>query len=262
MYNPSLKITFLGTGTSSGVPIIGCHCPVCTSKDPRDNRLRSSILIESATTTVIIDTGPDFRQQMLRIGNEKLDAVVYTHAHMDHIIGMDEVRPYNYNQKMDMPLYASKATQDSLRRIFYYAFEEKRFPGIPQVVLHTIDKESFTIGDIEILPIHVWHYKMPVLGFRIGQFTYITDVNSIDDDQKELIKGSEILVLDALGRVPHISHYSLPQAIDVVRELKIPEVYFTHIGHSMGLYETSEREMPSGMHLSYDGLVLNIEAEG
>lgn len=256
--NPALKITFLGTGTSSGVPIIGCHCAVCTSSDPKDNRLRSSILVESATTKVVIDTGPDFRQQMLRIGNEQLDAVVYTHSHMDHVLGMDEIRPYNYMTKKAMPLYATKATQEGLRRIFYYVFGEHRYPGIPQVELNTIDTEPFTIGDITFLPIHVWHHKMPVLGFRIGSFTYITDVNGIDSDQQELIKGSETLVLDALGKVPHISHYSLSEAIEVVRELKIPTTYFTHIGHSMGLYDVVEREMPAGMHLSYDGLVLHI----
>ncbi|WP_454871215.1 MBL fold metallo-hydrolase [Pseudocnuella soli] len=259
MNNPALKITFLGTGTSSGVPIIGCHCPVCTSPNLKDNRLRSSILVESATTKVVIDTGPDFRQQMLRVGNEQLDAVVYTHAHMDHILGMDEIRPYNYNQKKPMPLYATQVTQDALRRIFYYAFSEKRFPGIPQVELHTIDTEPFTIGDITFLPIHVWHYKMPVLGFRIGRFTYITDVNGIDDDQKELVKGSDILVLDALSKIKHISHYSLDEAIAIVRELKIPTTYFTHIGHSMGLYDIVEREMPAGMHLSYDGMTLEID---
>jgi len=257
--NPALKINFLGSGTSSGVPIIGCHCAVCTSSDPRDQRLRSSILVQSATTTVVIDTGPDFRQQMLRIGNEHLDAVVYTHAHMDHVIGMDEVRPYNYMQKKDMPIYATETTQESLRRIFYYAFAEKRFPGIPQVVLNTIDTEPFMIGDIAFQPIHVWHYKMPVLGFRMGRFTYITDVSRIDDAQKELIKGSDILVLDALGKVPHISHYSLSDAIAVARELQVPTVYFTHVGHSMGLYATVEKELPAGMHLAYDGLVLNVE---
>ena len=197
---------------------------------------------------------------MLRAGNEHLDAVVYTHAHMDHVSGLDEVRPYNYSQKKALPLYATKVTQDALKHIFYYAFEEKRFPGIPQVELHTIDSDPFRIGDIEFLPVRVWHYKMPVLGFRMGSFTYITDVNGIDDDQKELIKGSEVLVLDALGKIKHMSHYSLQEAIAVVRELKIPQVFFTHIGHSMGLHDTVEREMPAGMHLAYDGLVLDIDA--
>lgn len=261
MKNPALKITFLGTGTSSGVPIIGCDCPVCTSSDPRDNRLRSSILVESANTSLIIDTGPDFRQQMLRINNQKLDAVVYTHPHMDHIIGLDDIRPYNYRQKKSMPIYANTMTQDALKRIFYYAFDEHRFPGIPQLELNTIDKESFQIGDITLQPIHVWHYKLDVLGFRFGKFTYITDVNNIDSDQKELIKGTEVLVLDALGKVKHISHYALDEAIALARELKIPKVYFTHIGHSMGLHAVVERELPAGMHLSYDGLVLEISAQ-
>ncbi|MFT4202473.1 MAG: MBL fold metallo-hydrolase [Chitinophagaceae bacterium] len=253
-----MKITFLGTGTSSGVPIIGCHCPVCTSTNPKDKRLRSSILVESATTKVVIDTGPDFRQQMLTVGNEHLDAVVYTHAHMDHIIGMDEVRPYNYNQKKPMPVYASEPTQEALKRIFYYAFQEKRYPGIPQIELNTIDKTPFTIGDITFEPIHVWHYKLPVLGFRMGRFTYITDANGIDADQLALVRGSDVLVLDALGKIKHISHYSLAEAIEVVRALQIPAVYFTHIGHSMGLYDVVERELPAGMHLSYDGLVLEV----
>jgi phosphoribosyl 1,2-cyclic phosphate phosphodiesterase len=254
-----LHITFLGTGTSSGVPMIACHCKVCASTNRKDKRLRSSVLVQSAETTVVIDTTPDFRYQMLRIGNEKLDAVLITHAHKDHTGGLDDVRAYNYSQKKGMQVFATEATQIALRREYYYAFEEFKYPGVPQIELITIDDEPFFVNELKVTPIKVWHHRMPVIGFRIGDFTYITDANKIDDDQKELLKGSKILVLNALRKEKHISHFTLNEAIALTNELQIPCAYFTHLSHQMGLHEEIEKELPEGIHLAYDGLTLDME---
>ena len=181
---PPLKITFLGTGTSSGVPMIGCDCSVCTSTDKKDNRLRSSILVESPNTTLVVDTGPDFRYQMLRENVRKLDAVLFTHPHKDHMAGLDDVKAYNYFQKKPIDLFADSLTEEALRRDFYYAFADTKYPGIPELNLHTITLEPFNVGDIPVIPILVWHMKMPVLGFRFGKFTYITDANKIEETEK------------------------------------------------------------------------------
>ena len=252
MSSPSLKITFLGTGTSSGVPMIACDCEVCTSADPKDKRLRSSILVESETTSIVVDTTPDFRYQMLRLGVKKLDAVLFTHSHKDHIAGLDDIRAFNYFQEMPMDVYANEPTQTALRREFPYIFAEHRYPGIPDITLKDIGEEPFLIGDIPVLPIKVWHLKMPVLGFRFRNFTYITDANKIDEPEKEKIKGSDTLVLNALRRSKHISHFNLEEAIEMVNELKIPQAYFTHISHQLGLHAEINKELPAGMQLSYD----------
>ena len=258
MDTPSLTITFLGTGTSSGVPMIACGCEVCTSTDKKDKRLRSSILVRSATTTLVVDTGPDFRYQMLRENVKDLDAVIYTHSHKDHIAGLDDIRAFNFFTRKPMNIYADLHTQEALRREFHYAFAEMKYPGIPDLNLHTIDLEPFTVGDIPVIPIRAWHLNMRVLGFRFGKFTYITDANRIEESEKEKIKGSDILVLNALRRQKHISHFSLGEAIDLVDELKIPTAYFTHISHQLGLHSVIETELPDGMHLAYDGLVLQL----
>jgi len=254
----STKITFLGTGTSSGVPMIGCNCAVCSSTDSKDNRLRSSILVNTDDFTFVIDTTPDFRYQMLRTKTNTLNAVVFTHAHKDHIAGLDDIRAYNYLMKAPMNVYASALTNDALKKDFYYAFAEIKYPGVPEIILHEIDETPFTIGGLTIQPILVWHHKMPVYGYRFNDFTYITDANRIDDDQKEKIKGSKVLVLNALRREPHISHFTLQQAIDLAEELQIPQVYFTHISHQLGLHKEVELELPNHIHLAYDGLVVEI----
>ncbi len=256
--NPPIIVTFLGTGTSSGVPMIGCECDVCTSTDSKDKRLRSSILVQSASTTVVIDTTPDFRYQMLRINNKQLDAVLFTHPHKDHIAGLDDIRAYNYFQKKPMEVFANKLTQEALFREFHYAFAEKKYPGIPQINLHTIENAAFMVGDIAIIPIKVWHLNMPVLGFRMGDFTYITDANNIDDAEKEKIRGSKILVLNALRKEKHISHFTLTEAVNLANELNIHTVYFTHMSHQLGLHQNINAQLPSNRQLAYDGLKLHI----
>lgn len=252
----SLKITFLGTGTSSGVPMIACDCHVCTSPDKKDNRLRSSILVQSANTTLVVDTTPDFRYQMLREKVTHLDAVLFTHPHKDHIAGLDDVRAYNYFQEAPMQIYGNQMTLEALMREFAYAFADKKYPGIPNLELNTITLDPFVIGDIPVTPIMVWHLKMPVLGFRFGDFTYITDANRIEEGEKEKICGSKTLVVNALRKEKHISHYTLDEAVALVQELEIPQAYFTHISHQLGRHEEVENNLPPGIHLSYDGLVL------
>ncbi|HNU12918.1 MAG TPA: MBL fold metallo-hydrolase [Chitinophagaceae bacterium] len=256
---PPLRITFLGTGTSSGVPMIGCDCEVCTSADKKDNRLRSSILVQSATTTLVVDTGPDFRYQMLRQKVKHLDAVIFTHPHKDHLAGLDDVRAYNFFTKKHINVYADSLTEEAVRRDFYYAFTDTKYPGIPELNLNTISTEPFFVGDIPVIPISVWHMKMPVLGFRFGKFTYITDANRIEETEREKIRGSEVLVLNALRKQKHISHFTLEEAIEVVQELKIPTGYFTHMSHQIGLHAAIEAELPENIHLAYDGLVLDFK---
>lgn len=238
--------------------MIACDCEVCSSPDKKDTRLRPSIMVQSPTTTVVVDTTPDFRFQMLREKVKKLDAVVFTHPHKDHVAGLDDVRAFNFFYKPEMQIYANALTQEAIKREFKYVFEGEKYPGVPVINLNMIDSQLFMIGDIPIQPVLVWHLKMPVLGFRFGKFTYITDVNRIDDIEKEKIKGSEILVLSALRKQHHISHFTLAEAIDVVQELKIPKAYFTHISHQLGRHKEIEAELPDGMHLAYDGLVLEV----
>jgi phosphoribosyl 1,2-cyclic phosphate phosphodiesterase len=256
---PPITVTFLGTGTSSGVPMICCDCAVCSSTDNKDKRLRSSILVQSANTTFVIDTTPDFRYQMLRINNKRLDAVLFTHPHKDHVAGLDDIRAYNYFQAKPMEVFANALTQETLFREFQYAFTDKKYPGVPQIHLHTIDDAPFTIGDIAVLPIKVWHLKMPVLGFRMGKFTYITDANKIDDAEKEKIRGSKVLVVNALRNDKHISHFTLNEAVDLANELAVPTVYFTHISHQLGLHQNVNALLPPNMRLAYDGLTIKID---
>ncbi len=238
--------------------MIACSCHVCTSSDPKDNRLRTSILVQSSTTTIVVDTTPDFRQQMLRINNKQLDAVLFTHPHKDHTAGLDDVRAYNFFQGKAMDIYANSLTEEALKREFAYAFSDKRYPGIPELNLITIDETPFTIGDIKIIPIEVWHYKMPVYSFRFGNFTYITDANRVDEAEKEKIKGSEILVVNALRTEDHIAHFTLQQAIDLVDELEIPQAYFTHLSHQLGRHAEISNALPQHIQLAYDNLKISI----
>lgn len=238
--------------------MIACGCEVCTSTDEKNKRLRSSILVQSDTTSLLVDTTPDFRTQMLRENVKKLDAVLFTHPHKDHIAGLDDIKAYNFFQQKPMEVYANELTQEALRREFFYIFAENKYPGIPDINLHTITNQPFIIGDITVIPIRVHHLKMPVLGFRFGNFTYITDANHIDDKEKEKIKGSEILVINALRKKEHISHFNLQQAIDLAKELKIPKTFFTHISHQLGLHVEVNKELPAGIQLAWDGLQIEI----
>jgi phosphoribosyl 1,2-cyclic phosphate phosphodiesterase len=253
-----LKVTFLGTGTSQGIPVIACGCEVCTSKDPRDNRLRTSIHLDINGQSIVVDTGPDFRQQMLRANIKTLDAVIFTHAHKDHIAGMDDIRAYNFFQQKAIPIYADKIVQEGLRRDFFYVFADEKYPGIPEVEMHTIENKPFVVEGTPITPVQVWHYKLPVLGFRFGDFTYITDANKIDAAEKEKIKGSKALVLNALRRTEHISHFTLDEAIAIAQELEIPDTYLIHLSHQMGRHADVEKELPKGIHIAYDGLTLDF----
>lgn len=250
-----LRITILGSGTSTGVPLIGCTCQVCTSTDPKDKRLRTSIKVESDTTCIIIDTTPDFRYQMLRTKTTQIDAVVFTHPHRDHYAGLDDIRPFNFFSGKSMPIYANAISQIAIKRDFYYAFEANKDEGLPEMQLHTIHPdEPFTIGDIELIPIQVMHREMPVLGFRMRDFTYITDANFIAPEEQEKIKGSNVLILNALRPEPHPTHFTLEEAIALARSLSIPQTYFTHFSHQIGLHAETEPSLPKGIAMTYDGM--------
>ncbi len=254
-----MKISFLGTGTSQGVPLIGCDCEVCTSDDKRNNRLRSSIWVETPEASIVIDAGPDFRYQMLRQEVKKLDAIVFTHGHKDHVAGLDDVRAYNFFSKKAMQVYATEETQEVLKREFSYVFSGVSYPGIPQITLNTINEhDPFSINGVALTPILVKHMYMDVLGFRIGDFTYITDANYIADAEIEKIRGSKALVLNALRHEKHPSHFTLKEAIEVAQNIGAEHTYFTHISHQLGTHEAIDSQLPEGIHLSYDGLELTF----
>jgi phosphoribosyl 1,2-cyclic phosphate phosphodiesterase len=236
--------------------MIACGCEVCSSTNKKDKRYRSSILVESSNTSFVIDTTPDFRTQMLNEGVKKLNAVLFTHPHKDHIAGLDDVKAFSYFSGKAMQIYANSLTEEAIKREFAYVFADKKYPGIPEINLNTIDADPFVIGDIPVIPILVWHHKMPVLAFRIGKFTYITDANKIEESEKEKIKGSDTMVVNALRHKEHISHYTLDEAVALIKELKVPRAYFTHISHQLGLHEVVDKKLPLGMELAYDGLQL------
>ncbi|MBP6532801.1 MAG: MBL fold metallo-hydrolase [Bacteroidia bacterium] len=253
-----MKFTFLGTGTSQGVPMIGCTCEVCTSTDLKDKRLRSSLMVESDSHRFVIDSGPDFRQQMLREKVDSLDGIIFTHEHKDHIAGLDDVRAFNYLNHKAMDVYASEAVQLALKREFFYIFNGDNYPGIPKINLHTIDEQPFEASGLKFIPIPVMHMRLPVLGFRMGGFSYITDANFISEQSKELLFNSEVLVLNSLRREKHVSHFNLEEAMELVDELKPKMTYLTHISHQLGKHEEVEQELPDNIRLAYDGLKVNI----
>ncbi len=258
MNKAGLQVTFLGTGTSQGVPIIGCTCSVCTSNNPHDKRLRASIALKSNNKCIVIDSGTDFRQQLLRAQISDIDALLYTHEHKDHIAGLDDVRPINFIHKKSLPLYAEQRVLDAIKNEFHYAFTPNNYGGAPQLELVPIKNEPFSIDQIDIMPIRVYHHKLPVFGYRINNFAYITDANYIAEDEKEKIKHLNVLVVNALRREEHISHFNLSSALELINELQPKQAYITHISHQMGLHEVVNRELPKGVSLAFDQLTLSI----
>lgn len=255
-----IELTFLGTGTSQGIPVIACECQVCRSLDFRDKRLRTSVHVKINGYSLVIDTGPDFRQQMLRENITHLDAILFTHAHKDHTAGMDDIRSFNFKHGRQMPIYATKEVIEQLKQEFAYVFSPVKYPGTPEVELRPITKDPFTLSDgkTTVIPIEVMHYKMPVLGFRFENLTYITDANYIPPPEMEKIKGSEVLILNALHKQPHISHFSLSQALEVIDQIKPRMAYLTHLSHLMGLHAQVSDELPSNVQLAYDGLKIKL----
>ncbi len=251
-------VNFLGTGTSHGIPVVACECEVCKSLDYRDKRLRTSIHIAIEGKSLIFDSGPDFRQQVLRERIKHLDALIFTHEHKDHTAGMDDVRGFNYKMKKDVQVYAVPRVIEHLKREFAYVFSEDRYPGVPQIEINAIENKPMIIAGIPVTPIEVMHYKLPVMGFRVGDFTYITDAKTIAEEEMEKIKGTKVLVVNALRKEEHISHFSLDQAIEVIEEINPEKAYLTHLSHQMGLHKDVNEKLPENVAIAYDGLKIQI----
>lgn len=252
----SVRLEFLGTGTSQGIPVLGCMCAVCASSNPKDKRLRSSVIISVDDLKIVIDTGPDFRQQMLRSNHVDCDAVLFTHEHMDHVAGLDDIRAINFQQDKDMPLYGSEGVEEALHRMFHYAFAKNPYPGAPVVTFHRIGSEPFNAQGIDVTPIAVKHGRMPVYGFRIGDLTYITDAKFIEEKERDKIRGSKVIIVNALRKKEHHSHMNLEQALEFMDEMQPERGYFTHISHLLGTHESVEKELPANIRLAYDGLIV------
>ena len=253
-----MKLTFLGTGTSQGVPVIACNCHVCQSVDFKDKRLRSAIHVEIENQSFVIDTGPDFRQQMLRERIKRIDAILFTHEHKDHTAGLDDIRSYNFRQEMDMPIYGHERVIKQLKKEFAYVFAEHKYPGAPRIEINSIDNTPFSINGITIIPIEVMHHQLSVFGFRFDDMAYITDAKSISEDEKKKLSGLKILVLNALQKSPHISHFTLAEATEMALEIGAEKTYLTHISHNLGAHRDVEKELPDNIHLAYDGLKISI----
>jgi phosphoribosyl 1,2-cyclic phosphate phosphodiesterase len=258
MIKIKIEATFLGTGTSQGVPVIACDCEVCKSKEQKDKRLRSSLLLKIAGQNFVIDAGPDFRQQMLREEINSLRAILLTHEHVDHIFGLDDIRSFNWIQKHPTDIYAEKRVQNAIKRIFNYVFADYKYPGIPKMQLHLIENKSFIIDDIEFIPIRCYHHKLPVYGFRIGDLTYITDTNSIPNEELEKIKGSRILIINALRMEKHISHFNLEEALEVINKIQPEKAFLTHLSHAFGKHHNIQKELPKNVFVAYDGLRVTV----
>jgi len=255
----NIEATFLGTGTSQGVPVIACDCDVCSSTDKKDKRLRSSLLLKIAGKNFVIDAGPDFRTQMLRERINSLRAILLTHEHVDHIFGLDDIRSYNWSQKHPTDIYAEERVQDAIKTIFHYVFADFKYPGIPKMKLHTIENSTFEIDGIEFTPIRCYHHKLPVYGFRVGDLTYITDTNFIPDEEMEKIARTRILIINALRKEKHISHFNLDEALEVIRKIQPEKAFLTHLSHDFGKYEDIQKELPENVFVGYDGLEIRAE---
>ena len=253
-----MKFTFLGTGTSQGVPVIACDCEVCQSENVKDKRLRTSALMEVDGVNLVIDSGPDFRQQMLREKVQDVDAILFTHEHKDHLAGLDDVRAFNFKHNKDMEVFASARVQEALKREFWYVFQEFKYPGVPNVNLNLIEDAKFQVKGVEVTPINVLHYKLPVKAFRVKDLTYITDANFISEEEKEKIKGSKVLIVNALRKEEHLSHFTLSEALDFITEINPEKAYLTHISHLLGKHDDVERELPENVFLAYDGLTFEV----
>ncbi|WP_430972235.1 MBL fold metallo-hydrolase [Sunxiuqinia rutila] len=256
--NIKLKVEFLGTGTSQGVPVVACDCEVCRSADPKDTRLRSALFVEVNGHKIVIDAGPDFRQQMLRIGLRKLDAIFLTHEHTDHIFGLDDIRAFNWVQKHPTDIYAEKRVQNSIKRVFDYVFEENKYPGIPQMNLHLVENKPFSLNGIEVIPVRGFHHKLPVFGFRLGTLAYLTDVNRVEPEEQQKLLGLDVLIVNALRFEKHISHFNLEEALELIDRVKPKRAYLTHVSHLMGKHEDVQQQLPGHVSLAYDGLKLEL----
>lgn len=256
--NDQIKITFLGTGTSTGVPVVACNCEVCASQDARDKRYRTSVMLSRGDSNVVIDCGPDFRIQMLKHKVEDIDALLFTHAHRDHIAGLDDVRAFNYILHKSIDVYGTQVTLDAIREQFPYIFTPGRYFGAPQLNMYPITDAPFSIGTFKFVPVQVMHQELKVFGYRMGDFTYITDANYISPSELEKVRGSRVLVINALRNSRHVSHFSLSEALEIISNLKPEKAYLTHISHFLGKYETVEEKLPAGVHLAYDGLQIEV----
>jgi phosphoribosyl 1,2-cyclic phosphate phosphodiesterase len=256
----NIEATFLGTGTSQGVPVIACDCEVCNSTDEKDKRLRSSLLLKINGQNFVIDAGPDFRAQMLRERTNSLRAILLTHEHVDHVFGLDDIRAFNWTQKYPTDIYAEERVQQAIKTIFHYVFADFKYPGIPKMKLHIIENSPFKIDGIEFIPIRCYHHKLPVYGFRVGDLTYITDTNFIPDEELAKVKGTNILIVNALRKEKHISHFNLEEALELIRKIKPEKAFLTHLSHSFGKHEDIQNELPANVFVGYDGL--KIDADG
>jgi phosphoribosyl 1,2-cyclic phosphate phosphodiesterase len=255
----NIEATLLGTGTSQGVPVIACDCDVCQSADENDKRLRSSLLLKIAGKNFVIDAGPDFRAQMLRERVNSLRVILLTHEHVDHIFGLEDIRSYNWTQKHPTDIYAEDRVLEAIKRIFHYVFADFKYPGVPEMKLHKIENKPFKIDGIEFIPIRCYHHKLPVYGFRVGDLTYITDTNFIPDEELEKVKGTKILIINALRKESHISHFNLEEALEIINEIRPEKAYLTHLSHAFGKHSDIQNELPENVFVGFDGMKIGIE---